>query len=451
MPKFSRSHVERALFIAVVFAFLALPATTLYAQQDEIPPTSADEAGGAQVPAAEQDSERIVDGRPNLYSLKRGLHPIAWVEGGFIRPLLGVAEKAGFEKFAASDTDKAPRVSGVKFLIKGLGSGSGFGPEIKPFHRNLFNRGIEVEAPMLVTYRLYHSGQLIMNFPLFSGTGLDRVGLELNGRYVSRASENFFGVGNDSSLTNEARFRSITRGGGAALVIRTESSWSARFEAGYRNVGITRPVRAPSAIDVFDRVQIPALTTDRHVTMASATGVLQRDSRDNPDLTESGGLQRVEVSLNEGLTGGDFSYWRYKGELRQFFPLSSDRRKVLSFRGHIETTQEKGGSTIPFFDLPTIGSHSTVRGFDGRRFTDKSAMSASVEYRYRIWRQFDVGLFADAGQVAPEVRNFAMDRFHGSYGGRFIVRTQEHRGFAIDVAHSKEWPLMFYLDFSPLF
>ena len=450
MPKFSRSHVERALFVAAVIAFLVHPAANLYAQQDEIPPATVEQSDGGPV-AAEQGSDRIVDGRPNLYSVKRALHPIAWVEGGVIRPLLGLAQKGGFERVGSRDADKAPRVSGVKFAIKGMGSGSGFGPEIKPFHTNLFNSGIEFEAPMLFTYRFYHSGQAIINFPLFSGTGLDRVGLELNGRYASRASDNFFGVGNDSSLTNEARFRSITRGGGAALVIRTESAWSARFEAGYRSVGITRPRRTPSALGIFERVDVPALTTDRHVTMASATGVLQRDSRDNPDLTESGGLQRVEVSLNEGLTGGDFSYWRYTAELRQFIPLSSDRRKVLSFRGQIDTTQEKGGSSIPFFDLPTIGSHSTVRGFDGRRFTDRSAMSASVDYRYRIWRHFDVGLFADAGQVAPEVRNFAMDRFHASYGARFIMRTQKHRGFAIEAAHSKEWPLMFYLDFSPLF
>lgn len=450
MPKLTGSHVNRVLSVVAFAAFALFPPANLYAQQDEIPPAPAEESVATD-PATAGGSERIVEGRPALYSFKRGLHPIAWLEGGIIRPMLNMAEKAGFDRVSAKGEEKAPRVSGVKFGIKGLGSGSGFGPEIKPFHRNLFNTGIEVEAPLLLTYRFYQSGQVKVNFPLLSTGALARLGLELHGRYVSRASDNFFGVGNDSSLSNEARFRSVTRGAGAALVARMEGPWSARLEVDYRSVGITRPRRSPSALDVFERVSIPGLTTERKVTLGSATGVLQRDTRDNPHLTDSGGLQRVEVSLNEGLTGGDFAYWQAKAEVRQFIPVSSDHRHVFALRGHVETTAEKGGSAIPFFDLPTIGSRTTVRGFDGRRFTDKSAMSASVEYRYRIWRYFDWGLFADAGQVAPEVRNFAMDRFHGSYGARFIVRTQEHRGFAIDMAHSREWPLMFYVDFSSLF
>src|SRR5678815_2431594 len=177
MPKFSDSHVDRALVIAAIAALLGFPAASLYGQQNEIPPAPAAETG-ATAPAVADDSDRIVDGRPKLYSLKRGLHPRHRVEAGFFRPILGLGEKIGFEKYGTAKADHVPRVSGIKFAIRGMGSGSGFGPEIKPFHRNLFDKGIEIEAPMLMTYRFYHSGQLIMNFPLYSGTGIDRVGLE---------------------------------------------------------------------------------------------------------------------------------------------------------------------------------------------------------------------------------------------------------------------------------
>jgi outer membrane protein assembly factor BamA len=124
---------------------------------------------------------------------------------------------------------------------------------------------------------------------------------------------------------------------------------------------------------------------------------------------------------------------------------------VLGFRGSVETNQAKGGSEIPFFDLPMIGGFRTVRGFDNRRFIDTSAMNATLEYRYRIWRHFDWGFFVDSGQVAPEIRDFAWNRLHTGYGMRFIVRARGNRAVVIDMARSREEPFKLYVDFSPLF
>jgi outer membrane protein assembly factor BamA len=127
-----------------------------------------------------------------------------------------------------------------------------------------------------------------------------------------------------------------------------------------------------------------------------------------------------------------------------------DRRKVLAFRGSVETNQEKSGNEIPFIDLPTVGSRSTVRGFQSRRFIDKSAMTFSLEYRYRIWRYFDWALFADSGQVAPEIGDFAWNRLHTGYGIRFIARSEGDRAISFDIARSQEtWK--FYVNFSPTF
>src|SRR5262245_37728978 len=120
MPKFSGSHVDRALVIAVIAVFLVFPAAHLYGQQNEIPPAQAEETGTG-APAVADDSDRIVNGRPNLYSLKRGMHPVTWVEAGIFRPFLGLAENFDLEKkLPDPDRDHVPRVSGVKFAIKGI-------------------------------------------------------------------------------------------------------------------------------------------------------------------------------------------------------------------------------------------------------------------------------------------------------------------------------------------
>jgi outer membrane protein assembly factor BamA len=204
-----------------------------------------------------------------------------------------------------------------------------------------------------------------------------------------------------------------------------------------------------SVTDKFPAADVPGLSQPG-VTMLTSTASIQRNTKDRLHLAGSGGLQRFEVTLNEALTGGDFSYWRYRGEIEQFFPLDAGKRNVIAFRGHVETTQEKGGSIVPFYDLPTIGGRSTLRGFHSRRFADRSAMSAALEYRYRIWRYMDWGFFMDTGQVAEEIKDFARDRLHTGYGVRFMVRTKGERAVSIDLGHSREgW--MFYVDFTPTF
>jgi outer membrane protein assembly factor BamA len=432
----------RSYLYALLVPLVLLTPNLLLAQQAEIPPA-------AEQPADQADGSRIVDGRPRLQTIKRAGHPVSWIEAGF-RPILRLAAKAAPKN---DDSEaKPPKVSGIKFGAKGFGEGSGFGPEVKLFHKDLFGRGIEVEVPFAVTYKRYQSAGFRVDFPLLpvaQGGTESRFGFEVNGRYLSRAADAFYGIGNDSSLSDLSRFRTVSRTAGAALNARIAGAWSVRAGTGFRSVGITRPRTSRPASEVFVAEDVPGLTSG--ATFLDSAASIQRDTRDNDQLPDRGGLQRVEVSLNEGLRGGDFSYWRYRAELQQLIPLGE--RKAFHLRADVETNQPKGGSLIPFYDLPTLGSRSTVRGFQTRRFTDRSAMSASAEYRFRIWRYFDWGLFVDGGQVAPEIGNFALKNMHVGYGTRFIARTtgsKERRFFAFDVGRSREgW--RFYVDFGGVF
>ena len=441
MFKGESSTFTRARLAGVVIVCLA--PGYLNAQQADIPPTLAEDQIKAG-PAAAPVEQRIVNGRPSFYWLRQSIHPVSWLAGG-VSPLL---RRMPAINSGGNHSDRPKATSGIKFGVRGHGQGSGFGPEIKPFHTNLFNAGIKAEIPLSVTYKMYQLAQANVDVPLAPAGKLD---IELTGRYASRPSENFFGLGNDSNVSNHARYRGVLREGGAGLSTRIAEAWTLRVGASYRSVGITQPRQFLSASDAFHDENIPGLTVEPASALFVTRASVQRDTRDDPDLTAKGGLLRVEASLNEGQTGGDFSYWQYRGELRQYFSLSNDNRKVIGLRASIETNQAKGGSAVPFFDMPFIGSFSTLRGFDNRRFIDRSAITASVDYRYRIWRRFDWGLFMDTGQVAPEVRDFAWNRLHTGYGMRFVVRARENRALIIDMARSREEPFKLYLDFSPLF
>src|SRR5438477_9153380 len=119
--------------LSLWFLSLVIFPKPLVAQQEEIPPASED-------PSVE--STRIVTHRPLFYTVKRVAHPVSWLEGG-ISPVLRLVER--FSGNFAGEKEKTPPVSGVKFWAGGLGSSTGVGPLITPFHNNLFNAGIRLE------------------------------------------------------------------------------------------------------------------------------------------------------------------------------------------------------------------------------------------------------------------------------------------------------------------
>jgi outer membrane protein assembly factor BamA len=276
----------------------------------------------------------------------------------------------------------------------------------------------------------------------------DRLNLEFAGGYHSRPSVNFFGLGNDSLVGNKSEVRTVNREVAVGLAAQLTENWKAGLYTGYRNVGVTHSRSDPSTQLVSWDHEIPGLYTGALVRSALFT--IERNTKDKQHLGSRGGIQHAEISLHEGVDQGDFSYWKYSFAFQQFFPISEDGRKVVAIRGTAETNQEKGGSQIPFFDLATLGSSSTIRGFQSFRFHDKSALSLGVEYRYRIWTFFDWAVFLDQGQVAPEPGDFGLDRFHTGYGIRFIARATPQRAVTIDVGRSSEG-FKLYIDFTPAF
>jgi outer membrane protein assembly factor BamA len=147
---------------------------------------------------------------------------------------------------------------------------------------------------------------------------------------------------------------------------------------------------------------------------------------------------------------GDFAYWKYHLEFQRFFAVSEDRRSVISVRGMAETNQEKGGSLVPFFDMPWLGSWRTLRGFENYRYRDKSALAVGIEYRYRIWRALDWGFFVDNGQVGPEPGDFSWSGFHTGYGTRFMMLPTPRSAITVDLGRSNEqWRM--YINFNPTF
>src|SRR2546425_307630 len=141
------------------------------------------------------DEGRIVDGRPPLYTFKRAINPLTWVEWG-MEPVFRSAQTGMARRFLER-RPPSDKTAGVRFGLDGTGASSGFGPSVTFFHKDLFGRGIEVEVPLVYTYRRYELYQANVAVPVIKQHFVDRLRVDLGTAYRSRATDELFTIGND--------------------------------------------------------------------------------------------------------------------------------------------------------------------------------------------------------------------------------------------------------------
>jgi outer membrane protein assembly factor BamA len=412
------------LRLTLLSIFLFAPVVNLRAQDD----TNTD---------TQQD--RIVDGRPPLYTIKRDAHPLTWLELAF-KPGFQLGEGGWVRGLTMRKPDPAKK-SGVAFGLAGNGTSSGFGPKVTFFNKDFLHRGIDIEVPLVYTYSRYQLYQFQASIPLAAQPLAQRLTFNIGASYDSRARDDYFGLGNDSSRPDERQVRTVTRGLSAGFSEKLSDDWTARVRAVYRRVGVTKPTTGFSAQDHFDASTTPGLYG---AAIGSAVFSIGRDTKAFEDYQFKGGSDQLDLSFNYSPGGKQFEYWRYHFDTQHFLHLTSDGRKVIAFRGLFETNQTPGGHDVPFFDMPFIGSGETLRGFENFRFRDKNAAAVTLEYRYRIWPALDWGFFLDEGQVAPRLQDLAFNRFHTGYGVRLFVWPKSTLPLSIDYGRSHEtWRLYF--------
>ncbi|HQV31856.1 MAG TPA: BamA/TamA family outer membrane protein [Calditrichia bacterium] len=156
-------------------------------------------------------------------------------------------------------------------------------------------------------------------------------------------------------------------------------------------------------------------------------------------------------SFNTDADGDRFGFHRYRFSFAQFIPiplLKPNRR--LALRGIYERVAPMANKTIPFFELPVLGSSRTLRGFERRRFMGRNAILFNIEYRYPIWDTFDAVLFVDEGTVFDREEALRLKRFQTAVGTGFRIMSRSGFLMRTEVAVSAEGP-RFIFRLSPIF
>jgi outer membrane protein assembly factor BamA len=119
---------------------------------------------------------------------------------------------------------------------------------------------------------------------------------------------------------------------------------------------------------------------------------------------------------------------------------------TLSFGAQVDTTV----GDLPFYDLPSLGGGSSLRGYIANRFTDDSAWHAVAEYRFwviprgfRLTRTIRIervglALFGELGTVAGSLADLPRATIHSSYGLGLRISLERIALFRVDLGFSNE-------------
>jgi outer membrane protein assembly factor BamA len=168
------------------------------------------------------------------------------------------------------------------------------------------------------------------------------------------------------------------------------------------------------------------------------------DTRDHPGHPSRGGVYRAGWAAFTDRGAGVFGFDRYELEAAQFVPIFAGR-SVLAVRGWGVFSTTTGDQEIPFYLLPSLGGHNTIRSYANYRFHDRNLLVVNAESRWALMPHVDAAVFVDAGNVAPRAADLDLARRGYGTGVRLHTGTTTFARF--DVAKGLEgWRFEFRLN-----
>ena len=121
-------------------------------------------------------------------------------------------------------------------------------------------------------------------------------------------------------------------------------------------------------------------------------------------------------------------------------------RWTLAARGTVIASAPSSGGRVPFFLMPTLGGQSLLRGYDSDRFRDRNLVALNLESRWAVFSHLDAALFADMGEVAPELSALSRSDMQTAIGAGLRLHTGVSTLVRLDVARGSEgWRFAFKL------
>jgi hypothetical protein len=190
----------------------------------------------------------------------------------------------------------------------------------------------------------------------------------------------------------------------------------------------------PSIETVNTPATAPGLGASPAYLHVVATGGI--DTRPSPGYARRGGYYGLTYH-NYADRDDTYSFDRLDAEIVQHVPVLRENW-VISLHGLLQTTLDDK-DTVPYFLLPSIGGGSSLRGFSGWRFRDRTSLVMSGEFRWIPSRlALDMALFYDTGKVTPRFNDLSFKGLASDVGVGIRFHGPLATPLRIDIARSRE-------------
>ena len=334
---------------------------------------------------------------------------------------------------------------GLHLKLGSLTTGSGFAYGAGFRNRRLFDRESAATVWAAASLKKYWAVEARFDMPdLANG----RIALGAYGRRHDYPQEDFFGIGPEAVRSDHTKFqlRNTLVGGRVSLRAARPVTIGGGVEFSRPEVGRGRTDAAPTIEARFDDRSAPGLGSTH--TFVRTNAFLDFDYR-RPKNARQGGWYRLEASDFRERTDA-FSFRRVDVDLRQYASILAERR-VLALRLFASTSEPASGGRIPFYLMPSLGGHDSLRGFRDYRFRGPHALLTQTEYRWEIWSGLDAALFYDAGKVTLRRADLDFKRLEDAYGFGFRFNTDNGVIMRIDAGFGSRDGKHLYIVFGDVF
>lgn len=154
------------------------------------------------------------------------------------------------------------------------------------------------------------------------------------------------------------------------------------------------------------------------------------DSRNNIYYTTRGIYLELVYHNQSALTGSNFFYDRYRFDLRHFRRFIKRTSLASNLFGDFIS------GSVPFSQMPGIGSGKRGRGFYEGRFRDRNILLYQGELRSSFFRRFGGVAFWNYALLADKIGHFSFSHDHASagLGLRFIFDRTKNINLRFDAA-----------------
>ncbi|MGE3512620.1 MAG: BamA/TamA family outer membrane protein [Vicinamibacterales bacterium] len=339
----------------------------------------------------------------------------------------------------------AERKEGFYAELGGMITGAGW-ISLGPGYRQwLLHDNLWADVSAGYSWRGYKSARATLEAPSLLKS---RLSLGTQYRWQDFAQITYFGSGPESSEDARSEFRLRSQDVAVYAQLRLTRLLSLRGQTGWLQHPALLPPGGhfqrgfPSALEQFP--MDPAVVREVQPNYWYQGLTVAADTRDTPGHPVRGGLYRAAVAHYDDRNGGAFSFRRYDVEAAHFLPLASER-VVLALHGWMVTSDAAAGQPVPFYLMPSLGGHNTLRSFVDYRFHDRNMLVVNADARVALFTHVDVAAFVDAGNVSSHVTT--LDLAQRSYGVGLRMHSTQATFARVDVAHGHEgWRVVFRLN-----